>query len=196
VSLWSCSAAHTTRHLHHASTRLVSTAPPSPPHAPARLPLHCAYLSTVPPACLLHRSDLLRPSPPNLPQPSPPKRRAPRHRDANAGQRGTWLPSPSRATAASPPRCGAAAYKRRRAATSGTPTSFHSPKRREDVALKAHVVCFKCFRCFTCTLQVFYTNVAKVDRGCYICCNGCTCMLQVFVPNVLSMFSNVCCKCV
>jgi hypothetical protein len=57
--------------------------------------------------------------------------------------------------------------------------------------LKAHVVsvCFKCFRCFIGMLQVFYMDV-------YICCNGCTRMLQSFVPNVLSVFSDVYCKCV
>jgi hypothetical protein len=72
------------------------------------------------------------------------------------------------------------------------PMSLHSPKKQEDVALKAHVasVCFKCFRCM---LQVFHTNVAKVDWGC---CNGCIRTLQVSVPNVSFVFSDVCCKCV
>jgi hypothetical protein len=41
---------------------------------------------------------------------------------------------------------------------------------------------------------VFYTSVAKVDRGCCICCNGCTRMFLVTVPNVSSVFSDVCCK--
>ena len=56
-----------------------------------------------------------------------------------------------------------------RAAVSGElhmPTSFHSPKQQGDVVLKVHVasVCFKCFRCFIWMLQVFYLDVAKVDR--------------------------------
>jgi hypothetical protein len=64
--------------------------------------------------------------------------------------------------------------------------------------LKARVVsiCFKCFKCFRGILQVFHTDVAKVDRGCCICCNSCTHMLQASVPNILSVFSDVCCKCV
>jgi hypothetical protein len=36
----------------------------------------------------------------------------------------------------------------------------------------------------------------KSRSGCCICCNGCTLMLQTSVPNVLSVFSDVCCKCV
>jgi hypothetical protein len=89
--------------------RLLSTAPHSPPHAPARISFHRASLSTAPLACLHHRSDLLWPSPPNLPRPSPPERGASRHRDTVAGWHGARLPSLSRAVAASPPRCGVAA---------------------------------------------------------------------------------------
>jgi hypothetical protein len=81
--------------------RLLSTVPPSPPCAPARLPLHCASLTTAPLAYLIHRSDLLRPS--------PPERRAPRHCDAAVERCGARLPSPNRAAAASPPRYEAAA---------------------------------------------------------------------------------------
>jgi hypothetical protein len=46
------------------------------------------------------------------------------------------------------------------------PTSLHSPKQQGDVALKAHVpnICFKCFMCFRGMLQVFFIDVAKVDR--------------------------------
>jgi hypothetical protein len=114
-----------------------------------------------------------------------------------------WLPSPSHAATASLQRCiattvGLAANKRRRATASGMPMSLYSPKKQGDVALKAHVasVCFKCFRCFRGMLQVFHTNVAKVDRRCCICCNDCIRMLQVSVSNVSSVFSDVCCKCV
>ena len=55
---------------------------------------------------------------------------------------------------------------------------FHSSKQHGDnaLALKAHVasVCFKCFICLRGTLQMFYMDVAKLDREC---CNGCTRML-------------------
>jgi hypothetical protein len=46
------------------------------------------------------------------------------------------------------------------------PTSLYSSKQQGDIALKPHVasVYFKCFRCFRGMLQVFYMDVAKVDR--------------------------------
>jgi hypothetical protein len=37
-------------------------------------------------------------------------------------------------------------------------------------------------------LQVFYTDVAKVDRDVAYFINGCTCTLQAFIPNVSSVF--------
>jgi hypothetical protein len=52
---------------------------------------------------------------------------------------------------------------------------------KEMFALKEHVanVCFECFRCFRCMLQVFYTNIAKIDWDVtyvamvvYVCCKG------------------------
>ena len=44
--------------------------------------------------------------------------------------------------------------------------SLNSSMQQGNSVLKAHVagVCFKCFRCFTGMLQVFYIDVAKVDR--------------------------------
>jgi hypothetical protein len=73
--------------------------PPQRPHSPPRLPLHrpsapladisttrkhispSSSLSPTPLACrgLLERVDPLRPSPLDLPRPSPPERRAPHH---------------------------------------------------------------------------------------------------------------------
>jgi hypothetical protein len=78
-----------------------------------------------------------------------------------------------------------------RAVTSGEhrPTSLHSPKQQGDVALKAHVmgVHFKCLRSFRGMLQVFHTNVAKVDQDVtYVA--SCAHMLQGSVLNVLSVF--------
>jgi hypothetical protein len=50
--------------------------------------------------------------------------------------------------------------------------------------------------------QMFHWYIASVSYGCYksksrccICCNGCTRMLQGSVPHVLSIFSDICCKC-
>jgi hypothetical protein len=44
--------------------------------------------------------------------------------------------------------------------------SLHLSKQQGDLVLEAHVayVCFKCFRYFRVVLQVFYIDVAKVDR--------------------------------
>jgi hypothetical protein len=45
-------------------------------------------------------------------------------------------------------------------------------------------------------LQLFYMDVAKIDRECCICCVCCKCfrdMLQDFVQNVSSV-PDVCCK--
>jgi hypothetical protein len=43
---------------------------------------------------------------------------------------------------------------------------LHSSKQEGDIVLKAHVAsaCCKCFRYFRDMLQVFYMNIAKVDR--------------------------------
>ena len=63
--------------------------------------------------------------------------------------------------------------------------------------MKPHVasMCFKCFICFRSILQVFHTDVAKVDRDVtyvamvvHVCCK---CIFQMFY-----LFSNVCYKCV
>jgi hypothetical protein len=43
-------------------------------------------------------------------------------------------------------------------------------------------------------LQVFYINVAKVDRDVAHVAMCYTCMFQVYVPNASSV-SDVCCKC-
>ena len=57
-----------------------------------------------------------------------------------------------------------------------TPTSLHSAVQQGDVALKAHVgrVCFNCFRYFRGMLQMFHTDVAKIDRDVaivvHVCC--------------------------
>jgi hypothetical protein len=56
---------------------------------------------------------------------------------------------------------------------------IHSPKQQGDVALKLHVASV-CFNCFRGMLQVFYIDVAKVDRD---------------VAHVTIVFSSVCLKC-
>jgi hypothetical protein len=62
------------------------------------------------------------------------------------------------------------------------PMRIHSPKQQGDVALKLHVasIYFKCFKCFRGMLQIFYIDVAKVDRD---------------VAHVAMVFSSVCPKC-
>jgi hypothetical protein len=52
-------------------------------------------------------------------------------------------------------------------------------------AMKLHVasICFKCFKCFKGMLQVFHTDVVKVER-----------MLQAHVLNVSSVIFRRC-KC-
>jgi hypothetical protein len=82
-----------------------------------------------------------------------------------------------------------------------TSTSLHSPRQQGDVALKAHVasVCFKCFRYFRGMLQVFHTDIAKVDQNVacvamivHVCCK----CLQTYVASVficmLHMSSHIC----
>jgi hypothetical protein len=63
-----------------------------------------------------------------------------------------------------------------------TLTRLLSPEQQGDVVLKPHVAsaCFKCFKCFGGMLQVFYIDIAKVDRD---------------VAHVAMVFSNVCPKC-
>ena len=55
--------------------------------------------------------------------------------------------------------------------------------------LKLHVtsVCFKYFKCFRDILQVFYTDVAKVDRDIA----HVAMVFQVYVPNVLFVFKRM-----
>ena len=78
--------------------------------------------------------------------------------------------------------------------------------------LKTHIasVCFTCFGCFRGMLQLFYTNVAKVDQNVayvamvvHICCKGLFPMFHLcFWTYVISVFyldvayvSHICCKC-
>jgi hypothetical protein len=76
---------------------------------------------------------------------------------------------------------------------SSTPINFTrrqasiSPKQQRDVALKAHVASVH-FKCFRGMLQVFHTDVAKVDRDVAFVAMVCTRMLQASVPNVSSFF--------
>jgi hypothetical protein len=57
---------------------------------------------------------------------------------------------------------------------------------------------FKCFICFRGMLQLFYTDVAKVNRDvAYVFAMVVrTRMLQAPVLNISSILSDVCCKCV
>jgi hypothetical protein len=65
--------------------------------------------------------------------------------------------------------------------------------------LQAYVasVCFKCFRCFICMLQVFYVDVAKVDRDVayvamtiHVCCKRLFQMFQLFQTDVACVLSG------
>jgi hypothetical protein len=76
-----------------------------------------------------------------------------------------------------------------------------SSKHQRDVALKEHVAIIH-FKCFKGILQVFYTNVTKVDRDVAFVGMVYTRMLQAFVPNVSSIFRHMfqvylsgCCIC-
>jgi hypothetical protein len=55
------------------------------------------------------------------------------------------------------------------------PTSLYLRSSKEMFKLKEHVtnICFECFRCFKNMLQVFYINVAKVNRDVTICVHVC-----------------------
>jgi hypothetical protein len=154
---------------------------------PAFSPLHvCASLSTTcsrspsfPSRLSLHRASHL-PSPLDLPRPSPPERRAPRHRDTAAGRRGARLPSPVMRPLP---------LRHRLQAPSGH-CLWHADKppfsqaARRCYTESTYCKCMFQFRYFKGTLQVFYTNIVKVNRGCCICCNGCTHMLQASVLDV------------
>ena len=91
------------------------------------------------------------------------------------------------------------------------PMSLYSPKQHGDVGLKVYVVsvCFKCFRCFRGMLQMFYMDVAKVDRDiaylqwlytyvasvcsqCFICFSDVYC--KCVYPDIVYA-SHICCKC-
>jgi ethanolamine utilization microcompartment shell protein EutS len=67
-------------------------------------------------------------------------------------------------------------------ALSSITTSLHSSKQQGDIALKAHVVSV-CFKCFRGMLQVFYIDVAKVDKDVAHVAMVYTRMFQVYVPN-------------
>jgi hypothetical protein len=56
--------------------------------------------------------------------------------------------------------------------------------------LKAHVarVYFKCFRCVKGMLQVFHTDVAKVDRDVAFVAMVCIRMLQASVLDISFIF--------
>jgi hypothetical protein len=70
--------------------------------------------------------------------------------------------------------------------------------------LKEHVanVCFKCFRYFRGILQVFYIDVAKVDRDVayvamvvYVCCKCLFLMFHLLFRRMLQSCLSGCCIC-
>jgi hypothetical protein len=64
-----------------------------------------------------------------------------------------------------------------------------------DVCAKLHAssVCFKCFICFRCMLQVFHTDVAKVDRDvAHVAMDVRVCCKLLF--SMFHLFFYVCCK--
>ena len=61
---------------------------------------------------------------------------------------------------------------------------------------------FKCFRCFRGMLQVFYIDVAKVDRDVpyvvmvvHVCCKRMFLMFHLFFRCMLQVFLSGCCIC-
>jgi uncharacterized membrane protein len=78
------------------------------------------------------------------------------------------------------------------------PTSLGSPSSKKMFALKLYVasVCFKCFKYFRGMLQVFYTDVAKLDYDVahvamvvHICWKLLFLMFHLFFPTyVASVF--------
>jgi hypothetical protein len=61
-----------------------------------------------------------------------------------------------------------------------TPCVDESPFASRDVALTAHIASL-CFKCFICMLQVFYMDVAKVDRD-----DAYVAMLYTYVASFCS----------
>jgi hypothetical protein len=71
--------------------------------------------------------------------------------------------------------------------------------------LKLHVanICFKCFKCFRGMLQVFHTNVVKVDRDVahvamvvQVCCKLLFSMFHLFFfRRMLQVYLSGCCIC-
>ena len=86
----------------------------------------------------------------------------------HSGRRARWLSRPLAGHSVPP--------------ASSTPMNFThrqssiSPKQQRDVALKAHVASVH-FKCFRGMLQVFHTDVAKVDRDVAVVAMVCTRML-------------------
>jgi hypothetical protein len=169
---------------------IVASAPPW--HAPARLSrrgtLHCARPAAIlslhhapaPPATVLslHRAPMLLPAAPSFLSTGHP-------------------PAAAFSTAPSAFSTGAAfsiGATRHSTASSSASTSLHSLKQQGDVRLKTHVtsVYFKCFRCFRGILQVFYTDVAKVDCDVayvamvvHLCCKYLFPMFHLFFRRML-----------
>jgi hypothetical protein len=63
-------------------------------------------------------------------------------------------------------------------------------------------VCFKCFKCFRGMLQVFHTDVAKVDRNVlyvamfvHVCCRLLFSMFYLFFRSMLQVCLFGCCIC-
>jgi hypothetical protein len=56
--------------------------------------------------------------------------------------------------------------------------------------LQAYISNVSMFQCFRGMLQVFYTDVAKIDLDVAFVAKVCTCMLQASVPNVSSIFQT------
>jgi hypothetical protein len=54
--------------------------------------------------------------------------------------------------------------------------------------LQAYISNVSMFQCFRVMLQVFYMDVAKVDRDVAFVAKVCTRMLQASVPNFSSVF--------
>jgi hypothetical protein len=70
--------------------------------------------------------------------------------------------------------------------------------------LKVHVasICFKCFRCFRGMLQVFHTDVAKIDRDIayvaivvQVCCKPLFPMFHLLFRRMLQVCLSRCCIC-
>jgi hypothetical protein len=156
----------------------------------------------------------------SLHSPSPADAMSPSHRrvaeQVRAERASQSLHSPSTADALSCNHVRATAYKHRGAAAADelhVPTNLYSLSNKEMFALKQHVasVCFKCLKCFRVMLQVFCTDIAKVDHDIahvamvvHVCCKllfsmfhlffFLTCVASVFIW-MLYIFSYIRCKC-